>query len=94
MDNGSAKLLTSFVNGKSLESSEAVLDLASPANGSISARLSEAGERGVSDAVEGALKAFKAHVGSTAYQRSCWLRAVSKKSWSLVMGWRTSFRRR
>ncbi|MCW5686015.1 MAG: aldehyde dehydrogenase family protein [Pseudolabrys sp.] len=79
MDNGSAKLLTSFVNGKSLESSEAVLDLASPANGSISARLSEAGERGVSDAVEGALKAFKAHVGSTAYQRSCWLRAVSKK---------------
>jgi acyl-CoA reductase-like NAD-dependent aldehyde dehydrogenase len=79
MNSGATSILTSFVDGESLDHSGALLDLVDPANGLVGARLSEAGERSVSDAVESAKIAFKANMRSTAYQRSMWLRAVSAK---------------
>ena len=69
--------LTSFVGGQSFAHGGATLDLVRPGDGSIAARLCEAGADVVDAAVIDAEDAFADARRSTLHQRSQWLRAMA-----------------
>ena len=69
--------LTSFVDGALTPHDGDLLDLVRPSDGSVHARLVEAGEVGVATAVADAGRAFREHRRSTLHQRAQWLRAMA-----------------